>query len=104
MNRDPQTIPIKTKDVGDQIPRPGNGVVLEVVAKTEVAQHLKEDEVALSTTNVVEVVVFASRAHTLLHGDCPVAGSNFIAHEVRLERHHSSHREQQCWVVRNQAG
>ena len=34
----------------------------------------------------------------------PALRSNFVSHEIRLERHHAGHREQQGWIVRNQAG
>ena len=78
--------------------------MLEVIAKAEVAQHFKKHQVTLCAADIIKVIVFATSADTFLHGDCSVIGSNFITHEVRLERHHAGHSEEQCGVVRDEAG
>ena len=104
MDGDPQAFWVKTKNFCHQFPRPRNGVFFEVVAKTEVAQHLKEDKVTLRATNIIEVVVLSTSTNTLLHRDSTVVRGHFVTHEIRLERHHSRHGEQQCGVVRNKAG
>ena len=51
---------------GDQLPRIGDGVLLEVVAKAEIAQHLEEGVVAIGEAHVLQVVVLAAGAHALL--------------------------------------
>ncbi len=51
---------------GDQLPGEGDGVALEVVAKAEVAQHLKERVVAAGEANVFKVVVLAAGADAFL--------------------------------------
>jgi hypothetical protein len=59
--------------------------------------------VALCATDFIEVVVFSSGTHALLDCDSTVVRSDFVSHEIRLERHHASHREQQGGVMWNQA-
>ena len=53
MNGDPQTVAIKTKHLSDEIPRPGNGIALEIIAEREVAHHFEEHQVPLGATNIV---------------------------------------------------
>ena len=67
VNSDPQTVTIKTKDIGHQIPRPRNCIGLEVVPKTKVAKHLKEHQMALGSPHIIEVIVLAAGAHTFLY-------------------------------------
>ena len=104
MHSNPQTVTIETEDFSDKFPRPGNGVSLEIIAETEIAEHLEEHEVSFGSANVVEVVVLTSSTDALLYSYSAVVWSNFITHEVRLEGHHSGHGEQQGGVVRNEAG
>eukprot|EP00965_Chrysotila_dentata_P239660 6203228-Pleurochrysis_carterae.AAC.3 len=49
-----------------QLPRPLDGLLLEVVAKGPVAQHLEEGVVVDVLADVVQVVVLAARADALL--------------------------------------
>ena len=91
------------EDLGVELPRPLDGVFLEVVAEAEVAEHLEEREVAVGAADVVEVVVLASGAHALLdRGGAPVR-RRLVTDEVGLERDHPRVREQQGVVVRDQA-
>jgi len=101
---DPQTIAVEAEHLGDELPRPRDRFLLEVVAETEVAEHLEEHEVALRATDVVEVVVLAARAHALLHAHRAAVRGDLVTDEVRLERHHAGHREEQRLVERNECG
>src|ERR1039458_5689790 len=51
---------------GDQLPRKGDGVLLEVVAETEIAQHLEEGVMAIGEADVLQVVVLTTGAHAFL--------------------------------------
>ena len=51
---------------GHQLPGVGNGLLLEIVAKAEVAEHLEEGVVAVGEAHVFQVVVLAAGAHALL--------------------------------------
>src|SRR4030095_9412160 len=53
-------------DAGQQLPRKADGVLFEVIAEGEVAQHLEERMVPERRADVVEIVVLAADAHTLL--------------------------------------
>ena len=64
--------PSKPNALGDEFPRPRDGLGLEVVAEAEVAQHLEEHEVALGAADVVEVVVLAAGPSALLDGGGPL--------------------------------
>ena len=104
VNRDPQPVAIDTKRLGGQLPAPRDDFLLEVVAETEVAQHLEEDEMPLGATDIVEVVVLATSTRALLRADRARVGRHLVANEVRLERHHARNGEQDRRVVRDQAG
>ena len=101
---DPELVAVEAEHLGDELPRPRDGVGLEVVAEAEVAEHLEEHEVPLRATDVVEVVVLAAGAGALLHGHRSRVRRSLVAGEVRLERHHAGHREQDRRIVRDQAG
>ncbi len=95
---DPEPVPVETPaatgDVTrDEVPAPGDDLLLEVVAEAEVAHHLEEHEVALGAADVVEIVVLAAGAGALLRADGPGVGRHFVTDEIALERHHSGNRE-----------
>ena len=58
---DPDAVAVEAQPLGDELPRPRDGVGLEVVAEAEVAEHLEEAEVARRAADRVEVVVLAGR-------------------------------------------
>ena len=60
---DPHPVGVDAEHLGDQLPRPRDGLGLEVVAEAEVPQHLEEREVAERPTDGVEVVVLAAGPH-----------------------------------------
>ena len=53
-------------NLGDQVPGEADGVVLEVVAEREIAQHLEERVVAARVADVLQVVVLAACADAFL--------------------------------------
>ncbi|EJK90166.1 hypothetical protein UUU_32860 [Klebsiella pneumoniae subsp. pneumoniae DSM 30104 = JCM 1662 = NBRC 14940] len=53
---------------GQQFPRVFDGILLEVIAKAEVAQHFKEGVVTRGVTDVFQIVVFTTRTHATLCG------------------------------------
>ena len=77
-----------------QLPRPRDSFLLEVIADAEVAQHLEEGQVVV-VANLVDV----RRAEDLLNGDHARCGRVGEAHEVGLERHHAGAREEQRGVA-----
>ena len=99
---DPETIGGQPDDLGDELPRPGARVFLEVVAEREVAHHLEEGQMPFRASDLVEVVVLAAGTNTLLHRDGARERRRLLSGEVGLERHHPGHGEEQRRVVRDQ--
>ena len=90
--------------LGEQVPRQLDGVVLEVVAKREVAEHLEEGVVAQRGADVVKVVVLAADAHAFLRGRGAVVVALLAAEEHVLELVHPGVGEQQGGVIARQQG
>ena len=80
---------------GQEFPRPGNGLLLEIVAEGEVAQHLKIGAVPGRLADVFDV----ARADALLTGRHAAAGRLFLALEPRLHRRHAGVDEQDRLVI-----
>src|SRR5690606_21922990 len=45
-----------------------NGIALEIIAKAEVAEHLEKGVMARRRADVLQIVMLAGNAHTLLRG------------------------------------
>src|SRR3712207_8253356 len=73
---------------------------LEVVTEGEVAVHLEERAVAGGLAHLLDV----EGAHALLHAGRPRVGRRLPAGQVRDERHHAGHGEQQGRVRGDQRG
>ena len=102
---DPEPVPVETEVPGEQLPRPRDGLGLEVVPEAEVAQHLEEGEVAGGAAHQVDVVVLAADPHALLHGRRPAVGRDLLPEEVRDELVHPGVGEQRGpRVLGDQAG
>ena len=91
--------------INEKLPRPGDGLALEVVAETPVAEHLEKRVVVGVQTHVVEIVVLAARAHALLRvgGAGRVIGGLLRAEEIRHELVHARVGEKQVGRRRQQA-
>ena len=90
---------VQLPHLGEQLPRPGDCVLLEVVAEAPVAEHLEEGVVVGVLAHVVQVVVLAAGADALLRVHHPHALRLLRAEEVRLELVHAGVGEQQRRVV-----
>src|SRR5205085_92557 len=66
---------------GDQLPGVGNGVLLEVIAEAEIAEHLEKSVVAVGKANVLEVIMLAAGAHALLRTSGAVVAAFFQSEE-----------------------
>ena len=89
---------------GQQLPRVGDRLFLEVVAEAEVAQHLEERVVPRRIAHVVEVVVLAARAHAFLRRGRAGVVAVFQPGEQVLELDHARVREHQRRVVARHQG
>ena len=70
---------------GQEFPRPGNGLLLEIVAEGEVAQHLKIGAVAVGMADVLNI----AGADALLAGGDTVAGGLLLPGEPGLHGGHA---------------
>jgi len=101
----PQAFRRQAEFLREQFPGPGNGLLLEVVAKRPVAQHLEEGVVARGVADLIEVVVLAAGAQAALHISGARVAGLLAAEEHVLELHHARVGEQQRRVVgRHQRG
>mmetsp|Transcript_79385 Transcript_79385/g.230479 ORF Transcript_79385/g.230479 Transcript_79385/m.230479 type:complete len:459 (-) Transcript_79385:73-1449(-) len=88
----------------EQLPRPLDGLGLEVVPEGPVAKHLKEGVVVHVLADVLQVVVLAARTDALLRVGGALelregVGRVDLPHEDGLELVHASVDEEQGWVV-----
>jgi hypothetical protein len=74
---------------GQQLPCVGDGFLLEVVAKAEVAEHFEEGVVAACEADVFEVVVFSACADAFLRACRARVVAFFRAQEDVFELIHS---------------
>ena len=85
--------------LGEEVPGELDRVILEIIAKGKVPQHLKEGVVAGRVAHVVEVVVLAAGAHALLRADRALVRPLLDTGEDVLELHHPGIGEHQRGVV-----
>ena len=85
---------------GEELPRPGDRLMLEVVAEREVAEHLKVGAVARGVTDVVDV----ARADALLASADAAARRLLLALEPGLHGGHARVDEQDGLVVLRDQG
>ena len=85
---------------GQQLPGERDGLLLEVVAEREVAEHLEERAVPGGLADLLDV----RRPHALLAAGGAPERRRLLAEEIRLERLHAGVDQQQRGVVGDQAG
>ena len=91
---DVQALRLQAEQAGAEVPGEGDGVLLEVVADAEVAQHLEEGEVL-----VVAYLVDVGGAEGLLAAGETATGRGLLAHEEGLEGHHAGGGEEQGGIA-----
>ena len=85
----------------DELPRKANCVALEVVAERKIAEHLEERMMPGCVSDLLEIVVLATRPHAFLRcGGALAERCRFLPEEHALELDHSGVREQQRRIVR----
>ncbi len=93
-----QAVLAQLQDAGQVLPGPGDGLVLEVVAKAEVPQHLEKSVMAIGAAHIVDVIGADAFLAT--------GGARVIqlhrAQKLGLERHHARDGEQKAGIVRDQ--
>ena len=98
-NRGVQTVRIQTQHLSQELPAVSDGLLLEIIAKGEVAQHLKISAMTGSLTHVVNI----AGADALLASADTLAGRLFFTLEPGLHRGHTCIDQQNgCVVLRHQ--
>src|SRR5262249_26175831 len=95
----PQTGRVQLQGPRQVIPSETDRVTLEVVAKGEITQHLEEREMPRRVTDVLQIVVFATRSYYALARCRANVVPLVLAEEHVLELHHAGIGEQQSGVV-----
>jgi hypothetical protein len=85
---------------GKEFPSPFDSLLLEIVAKGEVAEHFKEGAVACGMTYALKV----GGADALLTGGYSVAGRLFLTREELLHRCHTRVDKKKRFVVMGNKG
>ena len=96
---DPELVLGQAELTGHHVPGQLDRDILEIGAKREIAEHLEEGVMAGGVADVVEIVVFAAGAQTLLARHRAIVGTFLQPREEVLELHHASAGEQQRRVV-----
>ena len=84
---------------GDEFPGEADRILLEVIAETEVAEHLEERVMPRRVADVLEIVVLAAGSDAALARRRARIRALFLAGEHVLELHHAGIGEQQGRVV-----
>ena len=95
-----EAVLLQAHHLGQELPGPGDGFLLEVITEGEVAQHLEEGAVAVGVADVVDV----AGADALLAGADPVTGGLLLALEPGLHGSHTGVDEEQGLVVLGDQG
>ena len=95
VDRGVQPVLVQTHYLGQKFPAPGNGLVLEVIAEGEIAQHL---EIGAVTGGLADILDIAG-TDALLAGADPVTGRLHLALEVGLHGRHAGVDQQQRRIV-----
>ena len=90
---------VQSPDAGQQLPRPLDRVVLEVVAERPVAQHLEEGVVTRGVAHLVQIVVLAAGAQAALDVRGAHVAGFLAAQKHVLELDHPGVGEQQGRIV-----
>ena len=97
---EPQALRVEPEALGHQLVGPRDRLLLEVVPKREVAQHLEEGEVSGGGADDVDVL----GAEALLDAHRPRVWRGDLHQQVRLEGNHPGDGEEKARVVRDQRG
>ena len=86
-------------DTGQEFPREMNGIVLEIIAETEITQHFKEGVMTRGITDILKIIMLAARAHAALRSGGALVIALLMTKKEVLELHHASVRKEQRRIV-----
>jgi hypothetical protein len=95
INRRPEKVGGNLQINGKKFPSPRNSLLLEIVSKGEVTQHLKVSAVARGVSNSLKV----RSSDTLLAGTNSVAGRLFLTGKELLHRCHTRIDQKKRFII-----
>ena len=98
-HRYPEFILGQTIARGEKVPGKLDRLLLKIITKTEIAQHLEEGMMAGGITNVFQVIVLATGAYAALGGDRSLVGPLILPQEHIFELNHTCVGKKQGGVV-----
>ena len=90
---------IQPEILRQKVPRKLDRLLLEVIPKTEISQHLKEGVVPRSVAHIVQIIMLATGAHAFLAGGGPTVIARLDPGEKVLELHHPRVGEHQRRII-----
>ena len=99
VDRDPESFLRQFQDLCQKLPGESDCLFLEVIAKTEVTEHLEESVVPCGIADIVEIVVFAAGANATLAARCTGIAAVFPERKSLLELNHPGIGEQQRRII-----
>ena len=95
INRGPKQLGRNLKSFGKELPCPRNSLVLEIISKREVTEHLKIRAVTGSVSNSLKV----GRSYALLAGANSITRRNLLTRKELLHRRHTRVYKQKRFVI-----
>ena len=86
---------VEHQDFRQKFPSPGDGFLLEIVAKGEVPQHFEESMVASRMAYVFDI----AGTDTLLAGGDSMLRWFYLAGEIRLQRRHAGTNQKKTGII-----
>ena len=103
INGDPQSFRIETEDLCEQFPGVADCILLEIVAETEISEHLEEGMVTSGVSDLIKVIMFSAGTNALLRRNRPRIAALLSTEKNILELNHARIGEQQSRIIgRNQ--
>ncbi len=104
-DRDPEPVFGQAPDFGEQLPRPGDGLLFVIIAKRPIAQHLEESVMIGIVSYILQIVVLTGDPHALLSVSSPRIPPFLQSQEDVFKLIHARIGEQQRGIIaRHQRG
>src|SRR5690554_891748 len=99
MDGDPKALRRQLQYLGEELAGKADGVALEIIAETKVAEHLKEGVVPSGITDIFQIIVLAARAHAALSTAGTSVRALFCTEKNIFKLHHPRGGKQQCGII-----
>ena len=90
-----ETLRVHACHFRQKFPAPANGLMLEIISKRKISQHLEESKMAGSLTHILNITC----PDTFLAGGHSTSGRNLLPCEIGLHRCHSGINDQKTVII-----